>query len=96
MDTQGLVTSLSADPVTPLEPAGLGHIWVAAHSDPDDGQSLQRTREARLRSPSIEEHLVSDDANSSAGNGGDTLVPSSLGFVEYLAHADGTVRSKMD
>ncbi len=48
MDTQGLVTSLSADPVTPLDPAGLGHIWIAVHSDPDDGQSLQRSREARL------------------------------------------------
>ena len=48
MDTQGLVTSLSADPVTPLDPAGLGHIWVAAHSHPDDGQSPQRSREALL------------------------------------------------
>ena len=48
MDAQGLVMSLSADPVTPLDPASLGHVWVAAHSNPEDYQSLQRSREARL------------------------------------------------
>ncbi len=48
MHALGLVTSLSAHPVTPLDSAGLGHVWIAAHSDPDDGQSEQRSREARL------------------------------------------------
>ena len=96
MDTHGLITSLTSDPVTPLDATGLGHIWVAMHSDPDDTQSLQRSGEARLRSLPIEEHLVSDDMVPSASNGGDTLVPGCLSLVEYLSNTDGTVRTEMD
>jgi hypothetical protein len=96
VDTQRVITSLTSDPVTPLDPTGLGHIWVATHSDPEDTQSLQRSGEARLRSLPIEEHLVSDEMVPSASNSGEALVPGCLCLVEYLSNNDGTVRFEMD